>query len=214
MRRTTERRRKLGMSDRVRSHFQIGWRLFKARAGVFVVSMILLFLSGIVVALLVLHRSGFAIWLIALLAWLLVCSGMIVGLHAMALKSVDGRAPRVDDLFGSLVLGPAYLLALAFYCAAVSLGFALLIVPGIYLAVRYCLFAQIITDKSAGPWAALRDAAVLARGNYSQQGALFLIAFLLNAAGAAILGLGLVISFPVSLPAIAGFYHSLQPATA
>ena len=214
MRRTTERRRKLGMSDRVRSHFQIGWRLFKARAGVFVVSMILLFLSGIVVALLVLHRSGFAIWLIALLAWLLVCSGMIVGLHAMALKSVDGRAPRVDDLFGSLVLGPAYLLALAFYCAAVSLGFALLIVPGIYLAVRYCLFAQIITDKSAGPLAAPRDAAVLARGNYSQLGALFLIAFLLNAAEAAILGLGLVISFPVSLLAIAGFYHSLQPATA
>jgi hypothetical protein len=214
MRRTTERRRKLGMSDRVRSHFQIGWRLFKARAGVFVVSMILLFLSGIVVALLVLHRSGFEIWLIALLAWLLVCSGMIVGLHAMALKSVDGRAPRVDDLFGSLVLGPAYLLALAFYCAAVSLGFALLIVQGIYLAVRYCLFAQIITDKSAGPLAALRDAAVLARGNYSQLGGLFLIAFLLNAAGAAILGLGLVISFPVSLLAIAGFYHSLQPATA
>ena len=152
------------MSDRVRSHFQIGWRLFKAGAGVFVVSMGLLFLSGIVVALLVLHRSGFAVWLIALLAWLLVCSGMIVGLHAMALKSVDGRAPRVDDLFGSLVLGPAYLLALAFYCAAVSLGFALLIVQGIYLAVRYCLFAQIITVKSAGPLAALRDAAVLARG--------------------------------------------------
>jgi hypothetical protein len=43
---------------------------------------------------------------------------------------------------------------------------------------------------------------------------MFLIAFLLNAAGAAILGLGLVISFPVSLLAIAGFYRSLQLATA
>jgi hypothetical protein len=42
----------------------------------------------------------------------------------------------------------------------------------------------------------------------------FLIAFLLNATGAAILGLGLVTSFPVSLLAIAGFYRSLQPATA
>jgi hypothetical protein len=202
------------MSDRVRSHFQIGWRLFKAGAGVFVVSMGLLFLSGIVFALLVLHRSGFAVWLIALLAWLLVCSGVIVGLHVMALKSVGGRVPRVDDLFGSLALGPAYLLALAFYCAPVSLGFAPLIVPGIYLAVRDCLFAQIITDKSAGPLAALRDAAVLALGSYSQLGASFLIAFVLNAAGAAILGLGLVISFPVSLLAIAGFYRSLPPATA
>jgi hypothetical protein len=29
----------------------------------------------------------------------------------------------------------------------------------------------------------------------------------------ALLGIGLVISFPVSLLAIAGFYRSLQPAT-
>lgn len=202
------------MSDRVTSHFQIGWRLFKARAGVFVVSMTLLFLSGSVVALLVLHPSGFAIGLIIPLAWLLVCSGMIVGLHVIALKSVDDRVPRIDDLFGSLALGPTHLLALAVYCAAVSLGFALLILPGIYLAMRYCLVAQIITDKSAGPLVALRDGAVLARANYTQLGALFVIAFLLNAAGAAILGLGLVISFPVSLLAIAGFYRSLQPATA
>jgi hypothetical protein len=216
MQRTTEHRKKPGMSDRVMPHFQIGWRLFKARAGVFVVSMILLFLSGIVfkVVLLVLHRSGFAIWLMLLLAWLLVCSGMIVGLHVMALKSVDGGVPRVDDLFGSLALGPAYLLALALYCVAVGLGFALLIVPGIYLAIRYCLFAQIITDKSAGALAALRNAAVLARGNWLQLGALFLIALLLNVVGAAILGFGLVISFPVSLLAIAGFYRSLQPITA
>jgi hypothetical protein len=51
------------------------------------------------------------------------------------------------------------------------------------------------------------------RDNYTQLGALFVIAFLPNAARAAILGLGLVISFPVSLLAIAGFYLSLQPAT-
>jgi len=42
---------------------------------------------------------------------------------------------------------------------------------------------------------------------------LFLIAFLLNIAGMALLGIGLIISFPVSLLAIAGFYRSLQPAT-
>jgi hypothetical protein len=206
----------LGMPDRVTPHFQMGWRLFKAEAGVFISSMILLFLSGIVfkLPLLVLHRSGSAISLMLLLTWLLVFSGMIVGLHVMALKSVDGRIPKVGDLFDSFALGPAYLLALALYCVAVSLGFVLFILPGIYLAIRYCLFAQIITDKSAGALAALRDAAVLARGSWSQLGALFLMALLLNVAGAAILGVGLVISFPVSLLAIAGFYRSLQPATA
>ena len=43
-------------------------------------------------------------------------------------------------------------------------------------------------------------------------GALFFTAFLLNIAGMALLGMGLIISFPVSLLAIAGFYRSLQPA--
>jgi hypothetical protein len=204
------------MSDRVTAHFQIGWRLFKARAGAYIFSMILLFLSAIVfkIALLAVHPSGFTIWMMVLLAGLLVCSGMIVGLHVMALKSVDGRIPLVGDVFGSLTLGPAYLIALAIYCAVVSLGFALLIVPGIYLAIRYCLFAQIITDRSAGALAALRDAAALARGNWLPLGALFLIAFLLNVLGAAAFGFGLIISFPVSLLAIAGFYRSLQPAAA
>jgi hypothetical protein len=85
--------------------------------------------------------------------------------------------------------------------------------PGIYLAIRYCLFAQIITDTSASALAALRKAATLARGNWAPLGALFPIAFLLNIGGMALLGIGLILSFPVSLLAIAGFYRSLRPAT-
>ena len=201
------------MPDRVTLHFETGWRLFKSHASAFVVSMLLLFLSWIVleIAVVFLHRLGFAIWLTLHLAWLFLFAGMLVGLHVMALKSVDGEIPRVGDLFASLERGPAYLLALSIYCLAVSGGLVLLIVPGIYLAVRYSLFAQIITDTSAAALPALRKAAALARGSWASLSALFLIAFLLNIAGMALLGIGLIISFPVSLLAIAGFYRSLQP---
>jgi hypothetical protein len=177
--------------------------------------MFLLFVSWVVleIAVVFLYRSGFAVWLVLHLGWLLLFSGMLVGLHLMALKNVDGEIPRVGDLFASLARGPAYLLALVIYCLVVSAGLVLLILPGIYLAIRYCLFAQIITDKSASALVALQRAAVLARGNEWDLGALFLIAFLLNVAGLTLLGVGLVVSFPVSLLAIAGFYRSLQPAT-
>lgn len=203
------------MSDRVTSHFETGWCLFKSRASVFVVSMLLLFLSWVVleIAVVFLHRLGLAVWLVLHLVWLFLFSGMLVGLHVMALKSVDGEIPRVGDLFGSLERGASYLLALSIYCLAVSGGLALLIIPGIYLAIRYCLFAQVITDTSASALAALRKAAELAHGNWAPLGALFFIAFLLNIAGTALLGIGLIISFPVSLLAIAGFYRFLQPAT-
>jgi hypothetical protein len=202
------------MSDRVTSHFETGWRLFKSRASVFVVSMLLLFLSWVVleIAVVFLHRLGLAVWLVLHLVWLFLFSGMLVGLHVMALKSIDGEIPRVGDLFASLERGPAYLLALGIYCLTVSGGLVLLIVPGVYLAARYCLFAQIIADTSASALSALRKAAALARGSWASLSALFLIAFLLNIAGMALLGIGLIISLPVSLLAIAGFYRSLQPA--
>jgi hypothetical protein len=203
------------MPDRVTSYFETGWRLFKSHASVFVVSMLLLFLSWVVleIAVVFLHRLGLAVWLVLHLAWLFLFSGMLVGLHVMALKSVNGEIPRIVDLFGSLERGPACLLALSIYCLAVSGGLVLLIVPGIYLAIRYCLLAQVIADGSASALFALRKAAALAQGNWAPLGALFLIAFLLNIAGIALLGIGLIISFPVSLLAIAGFYRSLQPAT-
>ena len=177
--------------------------------------MLLLFLSWVVleIAVVFLHRLGFVVWLVLHLGWLFLFSGMLVGLHVMALKSVDGGIPRIGDLFRSLERGPAYLLALSIYCLTVSGGLVLLIVPGIYLAIRYCLFAQVITDTSASALAALRKAAALAHGNWAPLGALFLIAFLLNIAGMSLLGIGFIISFPVSLLAIAGFYRSLQPAT-
>ena len=175
------------MPDRVISHFETGWRLFTSHASVFVVSMLLLFLS-----------------------WVVLKIAMVMSVTA--LKSVEGEIPGMGDLFASLERGPAYLLALSIYCLAVGGGLVLVIVPGIYLAIRYCLFAQVITDKSASALAALRKAAALAHGNLEPLGVLFLIAFLLNIAGMALLGIGLIISFPVSLLAIAGFYRSLQPA--
>ena len=203
------------MSDRVISHFGTGWRLFRSRASVFVLSMLLLFLSWVVleIAVVFLHRLGFVVSLVLHLAWLFLFSGMLVGLHVMALKSVDGEIPRVGDLFGSLERGPTYLLALSIYCLAVCGGLVFLIVPGIYLAIRYCLLAQVITDTSASALAGLRKAAALAHDNWAPLGALFLLAFLLNIAGMALLGIGFIISFPVSLLAITGFYRSLQPAT-
>ena len=173
--------------------------------------MLPLFLSWVVleIAVVFLHRLGLAVWLVLHFAWLFLFAGMMVGLHVMALKSVDGEIPRVGDLFASLERGPAYLLALGVYCLAVTVGLMLLLIPGIYLAIRYCLFAQVITDTSASALAALRKAAALAHGNWVPVGVLFLIAFLLNIAGMAILGIGFIISFPVSLLAIAGFYRSL-----
>ena len=108
---------------------------------------------------------------------------------------------------------PLLRLAIVIYLLGVLCGLEMLIVPE-FLAVRYFLFSPILSDRSGSALQALRGSAVLGEGHWWAAGALLLIVSLLNLAGAAVLGLGLIITFPVSLLAISGFYRSLQQTAA
>lgn len=200
------------MVDPIAPHFRTAWKAFKSHPRVFVVSMLILFASWVAleVAVVALHRFGLVVWLVLHLAFFVFFSGLMLGLHRIALETVDGKAPKVTDLTALLERGPTFLLAFCIYSVAVIGGLVLLIVPGIYLAVRYALFGQIIATRSTSAFAAFRDAAALSDGRFATVFAVLLIAFLLNLAGAAFLGLGLLITFPVSLLATSDLYRSLQ----
>jgi uncharacterized membrane protein len=196
-------------------HFRNAWRIFQSSPRVFVSAMLCLFASWVAleIAVVLLYRLGFAVWLILHLAWLFFFGGLMVGIHRVALKAVDGEAPRLSVLFHSFKDGPAYMFAVALYSFGVLVGLLLFVVPGVYLAVRCFLFAQILADESGSAFRALRRSALLTVDRWSAVGGLFARVFLLNLAGVAFLGIGLLITFPVSLLAISGLYRSIpQPA--
>ncbi len=193
-------------------HFRTAWRLFKSYPGVFVVSTLILFASWVALELAVvaLHRFGVVVNVGLHLAFLLWFSGLLVGLHRMSLEAVDGKAPRLADLTSALGRGPAFLAGLVIYLVAVAGGLVLLLVPGIYLAVRYALFGQVLATRPASAVEAFRDAGALSNGRWWTVCAFVLMALVLNVAGAAFLGLGLFVTFPVSLLATSGLYRDVQ----
>jgi uncharacterized membrane protein len=203
------------MTDSATLHFQNAWKAFKTHPRIFVISMLVLFASWVALELSVvaLHRFGLVAWLILHLAFFLFFSGLMLGFHRIALETVDGKAPKLADLTTLLERGPTFLLAFCIYCVAVIGGLVLLVVPGIYLAVRYALFAQVIATRSTSAFDALRNAAALSEGRWWTVLAVILMALLLNLAGAALLGLGLLITFPVSLLATSNLYRSLQQSS-
>ncbi len=175
-------------------------------------SMLILFASWVALELAVvgLHRFGFVVWLVLHLVFLFLFSGLIVGCHGIALKAADGNAPNLTDLTALLDRGPSFLLAFCIYLVAVAGGLVLLVVPGIYVAVRYALFGHILATRPASALEALRGAAALSHGRWWTVCGFVLMALLLNLAGAALLGVGLVITFPVTLLATSSLYLSLQ----
>lgn len=202
----------IAMTDSATLHFQNAWKAFKSYPRVFLISMLILFGSwaALEVAVVALQRFGVVVWLILHLAFFVLFSGLMVGLHRIALETIDGKAPKLADLTAVLGRGPTFLLAFCIYSAVVLVGFAFLVVPGIYVAVRYALFGQVLATTSTTAPQALRNAAALSDGRWWALFPLLLMAMLLNLAGMAFLGLGLLITFPVSLLATSDLYRSLQ----
>jgi uncharacterized membrane protein len=205
----------IAMIESVIPHFGIGWRAFKSHSSVFVISMFVLFASWVVleVAVVALQRFGLVVWLVLHLAFFVLFSGLMAGLHRIALETVQGETPRLANLTALLGRGPTFLLASCIYFVAVAGGLTLLVVPGIYVAVRYAFFGQVVARRSTSALTALRDAAALSEGRWWTLCVFLVLILLLNLAGAAVLGVGLLITFPVSLLATSDLYWSLrQPA--
>ena len=193
-------------------HFRNAWKAFKSYPRVFIFSMLILFASWVIleVAVISLQRLGVVVWLVLHLAFFVFFSGLMLGLHRIALETVNGKVPDLANLTELLGRGPTFLLAFCIYSAAVVAGLVLLVVPGIYVAVKYALFGQVLATTATTAPQALRDAAVIADGRWWTLFSLLLMAMLLNLAGAAFLGVGLLITFPVSLLATSDLYRSLQ----
>jgi uncharacterized membrane protein len=205
----------IAMTDSATLHFQNAWKMFRSDPRVFLISMLILFGSwaALEVAVVALQRFGIVVWLILHLGFFVFFSGLMLGLHRIALETVSGKVPKLANLTALLGRGPTFLFAFCIYSAAVVVGLVLLVVPGIYVAVKYALFGQVLATTSTSALEALRDAAVLSDGRWWTLFPLLLMALLLNLAGLAFLGLGLLITFPVSLLATSDLYRSLrQPA--
>jgi hypothetical protein len=195
------------MTGSITVHFRIAWVAFKAYPRLFVLSMLILFgaWGSLELAVVAVHRWGVIPNLALHLAFLVLFSGLMVGIQSMALQVVDGFVPTLRSLFAVLERGPSFLFALCLYIAAVACGLLLLVVPGVYLAVRYAPFGHVIASRQVSGLEALREAGALTQGRWWKVCSFMLLLLALNLAGAALLGLGLLITFPVSLLAASSF---------
>lgn len=132
-----------------------------------------------------------------------------VGYYFVAFQIARGRSYGFGDFFnGFKKFLPVFLTALV-SSVLIGLGFILLILPGIYLAVSY-LFAQLfVVDKNLNFWSAMETSRkVITKKWFSFFGLILLLA-LLNILGAIILGIGLLVTIPLSACVIAAAYEDV-----
>jgi uncharacterized membrane protein len=142
-----------------------------------------------------------ALWFLRAMAAMVV---IVVSLSFLDRGAFDmNRLKRMKPPLVPYIIGSFILLSL------ISLGTVLFVAPGVYIAVRYQFMPYLIIDRGMGPVEAFKAAGAMARGLWMELLLLLLFLAGLNTLGAIPLGLGLLITVPVTALAHAMIYRDL-----
>lgn len=113
--------------------------------------------------------------LVALLVNLLVWSALETGFLKMVLCASRGQAVHFSQLFSGLKLTPIFFIFGLAYALATGFGIVALIVPGIFICVRFSVTGLILVDKSESLSKSLKESLKLTLGYSRLIAPLFLI---------------------------------------
>ena len=135
---------------------------------------------------------------------------MTSGYLKMMLSYESGKKLPFGDLFTQVkyfwrVLGATLLLGLI-----VVIGFFLLIVPGIYLALRFQFTLLLILDKDLGILEAMKQSSMLTNGKKMPLLGFDLTLLGVIILGAIVFGVGIFVAMPVVWLATVFVYHKLS----
>ena len=188
-----------------------GWKKLQENIGPLVSAALAILAVNLIFWLL---GRGFLAGLMSLIGWF-VSLLISMGLIRIALKIVDGEPVETADLFQRVDLALPYFIASVIVGVMVGIGFVFLIVPGIYLAVTFGFFGYNIVDKEHGIIESIEQSAAITKAQKWDLFAFGVVLFFFNLAGAIALGVGLLITVPVSMLALAYVYRKLngEPVT-
>ena len=192
-----------------------GWTAFKEQPGFFI---------GLIIGLMVIGAAPQAITnaifgnggaaKIFRLIWELF--GMFLGMimTQVALDIHDhGKAnfSKIPELFPLIW---SFIAAKLLYFVIVAVGLILLIVPGLILMYMFLYHSYLIIDKKVGPIEALTQSRAITDGSKWDLFLFSLVLMLINFVGLACLGIGLLISLPVTMMASVYVYRRLNSSAA
>ena len=133
-----------------------------------------------------------------------------MGTISFTLKAHDApESAKLNDLWAPEMfwqyLGASLLVGLI-----VVVGIILLIVPGIIWALRYMFVPYLVIDRKLGVMAALRESSRITLGHKWQLLGLVVVLGLLNILGLLALVVGLLVTVPVTMLAVAHAYRTLE----
>jgi len=184
----------------VQDYIKKAWEIFKEHIGEFVGYTLLIFALSAVSS----KLSFIGSFLFSALA-----APLYAGFGIVTFKLLSGKSFQFGDFFnGFNYFLPLFLAGLA-SGFLVSIGMVLLLIPGIYLAVGYMFTTYLIIDYRMEFWQAMETSRQIITKNWFTFFGFAFALFALNFLGLLVLGVGLLVTIPVSSCAAAIAYKEI-----
>ena len=205
----TESAKSSGKSFSISEAIKYGFNFFKTNLVTFIklggVLLVINILSNMVTEALKGSALSLLWGLISFAISLLVQIGSI----KIVLDLHDKKPLNFSHLYSHSSLLLRYLGASILYVIAVGIGFILLIIPGIYLAIKWQFYSFLIVDKNMGIMDSFKKSSDMTEGVKWQ---LFLFGLALigiNILGALVFVVGLIVTIPTTVMATVYVYKKL-----
>jgi uncharacterized membrane protein len=137
-----------------------------------------------------------------------------IGYTKIFLKIYDGESPKFVEIFEEYKTFWRYLGVSILMPLTILGGLILLIIPGLIWAVRFSFSPIIVVDTKIGPIASMKESYAITKGNFWKILLFWITIGLVNLLGFICLGIGLLVTVPVSTFASVYVYRTLSKTKA
>ena len=149
--------------------------------------------------------------LISLIGWFF---GIFLGITGIAISLMVVRAQEISmeaiKAYFTIRTVVSYVVSSLLIALFVMVGLFFFIIPGIYLMLKYMFVTYIVIDKKMGPIDAMKESGRITYGHKWKLLGLIGVLLLINLVGLMALGVGILISAPLSMVLAAVIYVQLE----
>ncbi|HUJ44152.1 MAG TPA: DUF4339 domain-containing protein [Opitutaceae bacterium] len=167
-------------------------------------------LVGVTLVVIVVEGIADAIPLLGILASLLLTGVFTGGLYFYYLRRLRGEAAEFGDAFAGFTLAFVPLMLAGLVSSLLTgLGFLLLILPGIYLAVAWLFTFLLVVDKKLEFWTAMEVSRRVITAQWWRMFGLVILAGILAVLGVLLLIVGVFFTIPILYGSLVVAYETL-----
>jgi uncharacterized membrane protein len=184
----------------IKESVKYGWEKLKDNMEIGILTTLLLLALGFI------PGMGFFLSL-AIFVFLII---LRIGYTKIFLRIYDGETPKFVEIFEEYRIFWRYLGTSILSFFAILGGFILLIVPGVFWAIRFSFAPLIVVDTKMDPVASMKESYAITKGNFWKLFLFWVVIGLINLIGAIPFGIGLLVTVPVSTLASIYIYRELS----